>query len=953
MKRFWVFVIICVVALGIGFTVFRFMTKEEILRVESASFEVNRGDNIELNIVQENLKAGTTIDVSITNPSILNRTGDSGYNFKAENGGSTTIVVTSNLKGFNPVFVQVNVGDGSYSSPYFIKNREQLASIGTATATDDAESLLFPLDKCYKLVSDINLTGEWTPIGANDDAGFTGSFDFNGHRISNMTISSATTQNIGLFAKIGTDGSVIFANMNNASITTNGTNIGTLAGVNMGTIENAVIGSASISTDSENVFVGGLVGSNYGVVTKSEVVGSTVRATTTTSVVGGLAGKNELKSVEIMPNISRSSAVCNLTGGKYIGGLVGQNSGAIIENCYAGSIDRDCIITNGSNTYAGGVVGRLDSIALGTDSPVRSYLADTYSAMSFVTTTNYIGGIVGQNVDDTTNPMNYNKIYGNYYSTDINPNIKPIAGVTNAEGIYPKTTDQLKTRDVYFSFEDSEGDVFWQFDEGVWTIDEGRNLPKLSFEVGYVSSRVQNYTASYEVDTYDKFVNLVNANAGEQYTLAANIVLPSGYTPFEFNAILICPIIDGNPAYKLTLTIDNDNCVVDGNAAVFTRLGANAKLVNIKVQANIGSGVNKIYADHVASIVAINDGALENCSASGTVTTDCATGNVYIGGLVAENHGKISGCSSSVVLEYAKAPTTFYVGGISAFSTDTLQNSRNLGTITITTTSEGYIGGVAGYTSSEVTKCANQGEITGEIEGQNTYFAGIVAKVENNINAKVAYCSSYGAIKGSNVGGVAGVSQGAVKYCYSSASIEGYRIGGLAYAVKQGTASAPSYISNCMTYDSNLIGANNSSIVCGVAYQIDVSEQHLAYGENIFTSAKFLGNGTQYYETTSNIRGDSSDFWNQKSIVDKNAFNNCIHVARDTSIKRSRFVKDFAHGWINVEGQNDIEITEEQAKGTDGGYAIFESNGYNTSIWEYNTATIGSYIKLKGIPAKV
>ena len=66
MKRFWVFVIICVVALGIGFTVFRFMTREEILYVNQTVFEVNRGETKKIELVKKNLKAGHAPKAEIT-----------------------------------------------------------------------------------------------------------------------------------------------------------------------------------------------------------------------------------------------------------------------------------------------------------------------------------------------------------------------------------------------------------------------------------------------------------------------------------------------------------------------------------------------------------------------------------------------------------------------------------------------------------------------------------------------------------------------------------------------------------------------------------------------------------------------------------------------------------------------------------------------------------------------
>ena len=65
MKRFWVFVIICVVALGMGFTIFRFMSREEILYVNQTVYEVNNGENFNLDIVKKDLKAGTEVYIDV------------------------------------------------------------------------------------------------------------------------------------------------------------------------------------------------------------------------------------------------------------------------------------------------------------------------------------------------------------------------------------------------------------------------------------------------------------------------------------------------------------------------------------------------------------------------------------------------------------------------------------------------------------------------------------------------------------------------------------------------------------------------------------------------------------------------------------------------------------------------------------------------------------------------
>ena len=359
MKRFWVFVIICVVALGLGFTVFRFMTREEILYVNQSVYELNSGENFVLDIVKKDLKPGTEIYIDVQNPNIVKRTEDlDSYNFKALSGGSTTIVVTSNLKSFLPVSVQVTVGDGNVATPFLIKNQEQLEKIGKTLNLENGESLTYPLSSSYKLTSDIALVGDWTPIASDATSGFTGNFDFNGKTISNLTISSATTS-AGLFAKVGTNGYIRGAKVQDVNISSQSSKVGSLAGENYGTIENAEVRGATISSSVSGANVGGLVGLNAGLITKTQIFTSTINSTGSNSIVGGLVGSSNLTSISSSAMINRSSAECtiNTESASAVGGLVGDIKGSSIENCYAGNIDTHCVITASQNSYVGGIVG--------------------------------------------------------------------------------------------------------------------------------------------------------------------------------------------------------------------------------------------------------------------------------------------------------------------------------------------------------------------------------------------------------------------------------------------------------------------------------------------------------------------------------------------------------------------------------------------------------------------
>ena len=959
MKRFWVFVIICVVALGMGFTVFRFMTREEIIYVNQASYEVNSGDNIVLDIVTKNLKSGTKVYLDVQNTNIVSQTDDSdNYNFKALKGGSTTIVVSSNLKTFIPVKIQITVGDGNRATPFLIRNQEQLAEIGTARNTDDGDSLKYPLSSCYKLTADISLTGDWTPIANGVDEGFTGNFDFNSHSISNVVVSG-NFQSAGLFAKVGDNGYIKSASLDSVVISSSSTRAGAVAGENRGTIENASVTNVQITNGASQAYVGGLVGLNSGLVTKSQVFESTISSTGTDSVAGGLVGCSELVSTKSNSLITRSSAEASVTSSsaKAVGGLAGMIRGSSIENCYAGNNNTQCVITAGQNSWVGGIVGICEYTNVDGKN-VRSNVADTYSVMQFVNpNVEKCGEIIGNNNYDTVDPENYNRVYGCYYlqRNGIDSTSVVLRGVAtfienNTElsaeekpGTYPKTLDELKQQETYKSFKN----YVWQFDgEGVWVMPSD-DLPKLSFVVNYVSSRIPYYISDSEL-TSENFVNVLsNFDSFTTYRIIEDIYLSEDYVPLDFNGRLTCNLLDGNgkPTVGIHLVLRKETNVNEGAIAVFRTLGTSAYLTNILVDIQIS---NVTSADHVAALAAYNKGVIENCYATNQITTDYSTSSLYIGGLVAENSGKIKNCKSDLSITYNLSPVNLYVGGIAGWSSNAITDCVNSGRIEVTgragekrdngDSGAGYIGGICGATTAGISNCINKGVIYGQVEASATVYAGVVGYVSSDNDAKVEYCVNDAQITGSNVGGVVGVSLGAIEYCATQrVLLVGKYVGGLAYNIKKG------YMKNSMT---NGTAIDASQIGCGAVYTIDVTKNHDAYCQYIFSSCDFTGNGTNYYESASNIRGDTSNVLDIRAAIDKHAFDNCIHVKRNDKIKRSRH----AGGIFGPGGTKDIEISEEQAIGSDGVYGVFRDNGYNTSYWLYNTETVGSYIQLRNLP---
>ena len=124
---------------------------------------------------------------------------------------------------------------------------------------------------------------------------------------------------------------------------TGATNTAGLAGVSLGTINNAYV-SGTISGTGDNV--GGLVGNN------AEGDGITNSYTLVTvsgnDSIGGLVGYNRAP-------ITNSYAIADVSGNDSIGGLVGENeeSSAMIRNSFA-------LATVNGNSSVGGLVGFLD-----------------------------------------------------------------------------------------------------------------------------------------------------------------------------------------------------------------------------------------------------------------------------------------------------------------------------------------------------------------------------------------------------------------------------------------------------------------------------------------------------------------------------------------------------------------------------------------------------------------
>jgi hypothetical protein len=201
-----------------------------------------------------------------------------------------------------------------------------------------------------------------SPIGTT----FMGAFEGLGNSISHFTIDTHSPGLVGLFGEIGSAGSVTNLVLDSVDLTAkiktsgalavaplaarndglmrgniaSGTlyaadgstsaRLGGLVAINAGTIERSG-SSVGITTISGNGVLGGLAGENDGAVLYSFATGS--ESAGRNSVMGGLVGSNTGASA----TISRSFATGGISSGYWSndGGLVGENAGGSIDNSYS------------------------------------------------------------------------------------------------------------------------------------------------------------------------------------------------------------------------------------------------------------------------------------------------------------------------------------------------------------------------------------------------------------------------------------------------------------------------------------------------------------------------------------------------------------------------------------------------------------------------------------------
>ena len=344
-------------------------------------------------------------------------------------------------------------GSGTINDPYLVETSRHLDNIRNHR------------DAHFKQIADIDLSdysdGEgWRAIGIFFSDPFSGVYDGNGYKITNLTINRPDTDTASLFGYLSGDGAMI-DNVTLEDVSVTGRYfVGALTGSNSGgTIINCSVSGSVTGIDR----VGGLVGWNS---SHAVISGCSSSASVTGQrSVGGLVGVNRSHAT-----VTRSSANSDVSGYINIGGLAGYNfkDGEITRSFARGNVT--------GNKESGGLVGKNNSI-----------ISDSYSLSTVTANAEEAGGLVGSNDEHGIIKNSYTAgkiraacycadnliarddswdgIHGSYYDASAATPCSPFKGD-------PKTTEELKLQETFEN---------WDFDE-TWGIIEGISFPYLLWE---------------------------------------------------------------------------------------------------------------------------------------------------------------------------------------------------------------------------------------------------------------------------------------------------------------------------------------------------------------------------------------------------------------------------------------------------------------------------------------
>ncbi|MHC4157509.1 MAG: GLUG motif-containing protein [Planctomycetota bacterium] len=437
-------------------------------------------------------------------------------------------------------------------------------------------------------------------------------------------------------------------------------------------------------------YVGALVGrSVYGTITNCYVQGGCVRGRWD---VGGLVGS--IWRAQILNCYSATDAV----GEDSIGGLIGENHPGFVSNCYAsGSVS--------GQGYVGGLIGINEGTIW------HGYSTGTVSGLYSV------GGLIG---------VDQGVVKDSFWDVQT-------SGQISGDGGIGKTTAEMKTAGTFIGWGSCEN-------EGVWTIDEGNDYPRLWWEnkpgeplpvqtlsdfltgTGTEGDPYLIWTAG-ELDVIGMFACEWDAH----FKLMADIDL-GGVNQTECIAGEYLGVYA--PHYPFTGVFDGNGHTIrsfklvsggDTGVGVFGYLGGGAEVRDLGVE-NIN--MNSFTGKRVGGLAGYNSGGI----ISRCYVTGVTKGYQRTGGLVGQNSltGIISNCYNSASASCGGSRT----GGLVAHNKGVILNCYSTGVVAGAGPKGGLVGDNDGVvdnsfwdvnSSGQATSAGGTGKTTAQMQTESTF----------------------------------------------------------------------------------------------------------------------------------------------------------------------------------------------------------------------------------------
>lgn len=505
--------------------------------------------------------------------------------------------------------------------------------------------------------------------------------------------------------------------------TMNGLNaMGGVVGLNEGIIRDCTL-SGSMGSATQD-YIGGIAGLNVGGSTAGTIENCTTEKNCTVTgrnTVGGIVGYN-LSGGRIQNNTSSA----NVSGAGHVGGIAGENGGAIVLSSTPAGKRR----VNGSGSGVGGVIGV--NTATGTLSPASgSMQGDVIAADNRLTVrgSSMVGGIAGIN-------------RGTLGGTSINCLTNQAAEVRAAAG--------------------SAGGVVGAQEGTKAVLRYAKNLGQVTANVGAAGGIVGMNSAG----------SMVESCIGNG-SVTSNDGYAGGVASENYGTIRSCSVGTDN---RVTLITRNKTaagaiCAVNhkGGTVQGATLGdhitisGSAFILGAVVGDNSGTVTETEVSQQPTYSVSASTlqvgGAVGINRAGGTVSKVKVTSNfekftkyTYLGGVVGQNNasGKVTECTYSGTIDEGKSAVGNCYGGIAGLNGGLLQGST---VSRLTLTADGV------YTATSTSSAA-------EKERLSSHIGGIAGKNDTTGIIERCYIDNTGTgtitVKNGMVGGVTGYNKGTI-----------------------------------------------------------------------------------------------------------------------------------------------------------------------------------------------